>query len=627
LDLEIEPIFAVMAFYDAKEKKKVWSFIHLFNHIPNSMSNFQISENFHFDLNRSEINKMLASHGTEKCMPSVSRSAIFSITHPNQDVYLVVKLEKVLQQGDISECADPYMRELDAKALERVKQGAVGNCERLGKFRMPFAWTAINLMDIMQGSSSVANSSGNNSSFATNGRGSRDSVVSEGKASTPEPPRLRAGSDAGRRVPGGNQVSTEKRFATMPSEGRREEDNTGTLFGHFKPVTLTVNSFFKQEGEKLKDEDLYRFLLDLKRLTSTLKRLKCIPGTLKIDISQPGENQSSCLTSSLLQVTPYPDPHARPTREIEEFPSKEVFVPWTVYKNFLYVCPQSVNFSSRGGSARNIGIKIQFMEGETEQSSLKLIYGKSSSAKFHKEAWTAVTYHNKTPDFYEEVKIELPSELQEQYHLLFSFYHISCHKPAKVHDNSVVEPTFIGFTWLPLLKDGALQTGDFNLPVALDKPHANYSHLPPDVQLPGVKWMDSHKPVFRVLINTVSSIHPQDSYLKSFFDHCHSALSGEPAASPIPRPPSVSSETGSFTSYSSMTSKSPEVQAEESLVESIKGLGLARGENVVHFLHLVLNKLFQLLVKPRQLLTGKKRWVVLFDWQYACLGVKMVCLR
>jgi hypothetical protein len=130
-------------------------------------------------------------------MPSVSRSAIFSITHPNQDVYLVVKLEKVLQQGDISECADPYMRELDAKALERVKQGAVGNCERLGKFRMPFAWTAINLMDIMQGSSSVANSSGNNSSFATNGRGSRDSVVSEGKASTPEPPRLRAGSDAG----------------------------------------------------------------------------------------------------------------------------------------------------------------------------------------------------------------------------------------------------------------------------------------------------------------------------------------------------------------------------------------------------------------------------------------------
>ena len=118
--------------------------------------------------------------------------------------------------------------------------------------------------------------------------------------------------------------------------------------------------------------------------------------------------------------------------------------------------------------------------------------------------------------------------------------------------------------------------------------------------------MDSHKPVFRVLINTVSSIHSQDVYLKSFFDHCHAAVSGEPATSPIPRTPSVSSETGSFTSYGSVTSKSPEVQAEENLVESIRGLSHARGENVVHFLHLVLNKLFQLLVKPRQLLAGER---------------------
>ena len=201
------------------------------------------------------------------------------------------------------------------------------NCERLGKFRMPFAWTAINLMDIMQGSSSATSSSGNNSSFATDGRGNRDSVVSEGRAVTPEP-RLRAGSDVGneivvytevgqviellfggmhlsihypvlegcipqyvdycanpnlvlgRRGPGGTPLSTEKRSMTMPAESRRDDDNTGTLLSHFKPVTLTVNSFFKQEGEKLKDEDLYRFLLDLKRPTSTLKRLKCIPGGL-----------------------------------------------------------------------------------------------------------------------------------------------------------------------------------------------------------------------------------------------------------------------------------------------------------------------------------------------------------
>ena len=74
-------------------------------------------------------------------------------------------------------------------------------------------------------------------------------------------------------------TSDMKRSATMAAaENHKEEDNTGLLLSHFKPVTLTVNSFFKQEGEKLEDEDLYRFLLDLKRPTSTLKRLKCIPG-------------------------------------------------------------------------------------------------------------------------------------------------------------------------------------------------------------------------------------------------------------------------------------------------------------------------------------------------------------
>ena len=35
---------------------------------------------------------------------------------------------------------------------------------------------------------------------------------------------------------------------------------------------------FLQEGDKLSDEDLYKFLVDLKRPSSVLKRVKCIPG-------------------------------------------------------------------------------------------------------------------------------------------------------------------------------------------------------------------------------------------------------------------------------------------------------------------------------------------------------------
>lgn len=32
-----------------------------------------------------------------------------------------------------------------------MRAAAVSNCERLGKYRMPFAWTAIHLVDIISG--------------------------------------------------------------------------------------------------------------------------------------------------------------------------------------------------------------------------------------------------------------------------------------------------------------------------------------------------------------------------------------------------------------------------------------------------------------------------------------------
>ena len=32
-----------------------------------------------------------------------------------------------------------------------MRAAAVSNCERLGKYRMPFAWTAIHLIDIISG--------------------------------------------------------------------------------------------------------------------------------------------------------------------------------------------------------------------------------------------------------------------------------------------------------------------------------------------------------------------------------------------------------------------------------------------------------------------------------------------
>ena len=63
----------------------------------------------------------------------------------------LLQLEKVLQQGDISEASEPYLkaRDLDKKILEKYKVNANYFCQQLGKYRMPFAWTAVNVLELL----------------------------------------------------------------------------------------------------------------------------------------------------------------------------------------------------------------------------------------------------------------------------------------------------------------------------------------------------------------------------------------------------------------------------------------------------------------------------------------------
>lgn len=40
------------------------------------------------------------------------------------------------------------------------------------------------------------------------------------------------------------------------------------------------------------------------------------------------------------------------------------------HRNLLYVNPQSLNFANRQGSARNITVKVQFMNGEDPNNAM-----------------------------------------------------------------------------------------------------------------------------------------------------------------------------------------------------------------------------------------------------------------
>ena len=80
-------------------------------------------------MNKDWHKKMIAAHSQGKPdISTVAKSAIFSVTHPSTEVCLVVKLEKVLQQGDITECAEPYMKDTDSPRFVNSLKNILSSC-------------------------------------------------------------------------------------------------------------------------------------------------------------------------------------------------------------------------------------------------------------------------------------------------------------------------------------------------------------------------------------------------------------------------------------------------------------------------------------------------------------------
>ncbi|CAB4020820.1 Hypothetical predicted protein, partial [Paramuricea clavata] len=126
--VNIEPFFITLALFDVKENKK-------------------ISEDFHCDVNDSVVSEMLPSPenisngvGEYEHHFSFPKKAIFSVTFPHPDVYLVLRIEKVLQ-GGITSCTEPYMKSGDAlkKGAAKAYRSAEIACQTLWRYRMPFA--------------------------------------------------------------------------------------------------------------------------------------------------------------------------------------------------------------------------------------------------------------------------------------------------------------------------------------------------------------------------------------------------------------------------------------------------------------------------------------------------------
>ncbi|XP_053916769.1 dedicator of cytokinesis protein 9 isoform X2 [Cuculus canorus] len=490
----VEPFFVTLSLFDIKNNRK-------------------ISADFHVDLNHTSVRHMLSSapqqmmNGSGDTLHRIQdlhetllqypKQGIFSVTCPHTDIFLVARIEKVLQ-GSITHCAEPYMKSSDSsKTAQKVLKNAKQACQRLGQYRMPFAWAARTLF----------------------------------------------------------------------------KDASGTLDknARFSPL-------FRQDSNKLSNEDMLKLLADFRK-PEKMAKLPVILGNLDVTIDNVSPDFPNYVNSSYIPMKQFENSTKTSVAfEIEEFVPciPRHTQPFTIYNNHLYVYPKYLKYDGQKSfaKARNIAVCIEFKDSDEEDSlPLKCIYGRPGGPVFTRSAFAAVLHHHQNPEFYDEIKIELPTQLHEKHHLLFTFYHVSCDSSSKgsTKKKDVVE-TQVGYSWLPLIKDGRVVTNEQQIPVSANLPSGYLSYqevVTGKHSGPEIKWVDGGKQLLKISTHLVSTVYTQDQHLHNFFEYCQKTESGARALG-------------------------------TDLVKYLKSLHAMEGHVMIAFLPTVLNQLFRVLTRATQ---------------------------
>lgn len=125
LSSKVEPFYVVLSLFDVQNGRK-------------------ISADFHVDLNHPLVRKMTSGsssrqdlHINGSCDGPLAgprqgsglpvgalqypRQGVFSVTCPHPEIFLVARIEKVLQ-GGITHCTEPYMKSSDSAKVQRLAE-------------------------------------------------------------------------------------------------------------------------------------------------------------------------------------------------------------------------------------------------------------------------------------------------------------------------------------------------------------------------------------------------------------------------------------------------------------------------------------------------------------------------
>ena len=412
----------------------------------------RISETFHFHLNEPEMLALMGPDGTAAAgFDSAAKAALFTVKHAHNDIFLVLRIEKVLE-GDGDQVTESYIKAGEAAAaggkasgsskVDKVKEASQKACRRLAAHRQPLAWAATPVFQDRGHSFAMAKMTSFDALYAQRGAMSDTQLC----AKIDEVRDARKKKD--KTIPGYCLVN-----ATVVEHKREKNEYVGSFQDKEGPehgVTFTPG----------KDMHVMAPMLAL----------------------APPETQRPFITY-----------HNDIALRLESLNLEKLKVGI--------------------GKSRNVVIYAQVRASDSypfdngvDEGALPVIYDRYHPGEFVRTANSQVMYHSKTPTFQDEIRVRLPVALGERHHVLFQIFHVPCQE--KKNETDAAEK-FIAYGILDLLPNGRLVSDSRNMQLYTGLA-PGYCSVSIRRNLP---VFDGGKPNFCVTAVPYSSVYPQDGPL------------------------------------------------------------------------------------------------------------------
>ena len=528
----MEPFFATIALYDVqsgcKLSEDVWIDVN-----PSPVWRMVRNNDFNESQTANSASQSTSSFLHVATSPSLSspKDVTFRIpTDCNPDnLFFYIKIEKVLQ-GAISQSFDVYGRvgvDQEHKSVQKYLKQVHMFCQKFGsKFRTPFCWAAIPfpqtiLQDHQNGSSLLSSA---NATFRATAPLLR---IDQSKISADFVKR---------------NLLDAKYYIDRP-------EKFSSRFTIIPDANITFDFRNIDQGVPPSFQFVNPYLVQLKQDVF-------LPNADLDDTSHKiNDVDSPSLAKEAFMFSPFHFLHDEPCNE---------------YFNVLYLNQISLKFDCQKmfAKARNISCCIKVLSDDSCQSPpLSVIYSPvlgNASQVFTNQYFTSLSHHNTTPDFEDEVKIELPTRVTDKHHLLFCFYHVSCDQISKLTTGSstvgkkagagitAVESN-VGYCWISLrsliekglfnASNGTLEAGHSlavaasitpgYLSAASASSTSSVSEKTKDAEtseklgssmiilnekLEKIKFVDSGKSIFSFTSRIRSSVLPHSKFLRNLFE-------------------------------------------------------------------------------------------------------------